>query len=720
MALADAGEIVDRAFAAAFSLPERMDVAEWAERYRVVVGDTPHPGPWRHETMPHLVEPMRDFTDPGVSEIVLMFSPQTGKTEFLVNCLMYAIDRDPAPIAYVLDSKEQARDFIAARLLPQLRACPRIAARVDGQLTQDGGAFLGGARLWMLWSGSPGRLANKPIRYPMIDELDKMAAESRGRGRVEGSAVDLAEARADAFGDQARRLKVSSPTEEKTGIHAEFLRGDQARRFYPCPHCGHWQPFVFSRIVWTGGSGGRMGDGELVEHVEHVRRTAWYACAACGRDDPEDDVAPRIKGTQRAWMLARGVWVRDGQSVRGPADAPRLVGRRLDTRVRSYRAWWLDVPGKGFGDVAAEFVKRRGIIDRGYVNRVLGEPWVSVGQATSESRLEAIIERERARDRDARDAGIERGSAGAGYRLQQTPEGVLMLVGAIDVQEDRVYAQVAGYGEDYARYLIDYAEIPWPRIPDGDELVEASASTLNAMEVNAREVIAWCCETWGPGGPGGGIDWGGIDSGDRTREVYLLAAMINAKLGSGEAWVPTKGEMGGSAGGGFGGGGMELPMYEWTGAAETRPSGPAGGRTRASILRGRLGIRVLKINTNDVKDEVFRMMHVEPPFAGAWRWPIDVESWYLRHLASEHKAMHRPKRGGPVRWTWQPRPGVLGQDNHFWDCTVIEHAVMRMRTQGRAMTAGEGGIRRRAVMETMARERNRGRRGIPLGGIRTV
>lgn len=716
MPFADAASLVDRVFAEAFTPPERLDVAQWAERYRVVVGDTPHPGPWRHENMPHLVEPMRDFTDPGVREIVLMFSPQAGKTEFLMNCLMYVIDRQPGPIAYVLDSKEQAEGFISARLATQIAASPRVAARVSSALTREGGVFDGGARLWMLWSGSPGRLANKPIRYPMIDELDKMAAETRGRGRTEGSAVELAEARADAFGDTARTLKVSSPTDERTGIHAEFLRGDQAHRFYPCPHCGHWQRFVFDRVRWDGGAGGRLGDLELVEHVERVRRTAWYACAACGPLEGEDpsEESPAITNAHRWWMLQRGVWVRHGERVEGPADAPEVGGRRLETRVRSYHAWWLDTPAKRFGDVAAEFVKRRGNVDRGYVNRVLGEPWRVVGQATSESRLESIIERER--ERAARGEDGSSGASGGGYRRVASggsvPGAVLLVFGGIDVQQDRVYAQVAGYGENYERYLLDYAEIPWPVTPGTEDLEHLTPGVVDAMEVNARELIAWCVEAWGPGGPGGGVDWGGIDSGDRTREVYALTAILNARLG-GEAWVPTKGES--SIGGGSGSGGGAMPLlYEWAAGVERRPE---NAQRRAAALRGRLGTRVLRLNTNELKDEVFRLMHVEPPLAGAWRWPTDVEPWYLRQLASEQKAAWRPPRGGPVRYTWQPKPGAAGRDNHFWDCTIIEHGVMRMRTRGVALTR-ENVLRRAEADAQREAETRPAGRGLRVGGLR--
>lgn len=718
MAYADAAILIDTIFRDAFSAPEVLSVDRWADRHRVVAWGGPKPGPWETDAAPHLREPMRDFTDPDVRKIVCMFSPQTGKTEVLINCLLYAIAEDPADAILYFDRDDTAREFATSRLIPNVRACARTALRLGDSPrdTNQESIRMEQMTAWMSGAGSSGQLASKPAKYVLKDEVDKWAAELRGRGRTEGSASELADARADAWGALAKIIETSTPTDQDTGIHASFMLSDQAERHYPCPHCGGWQTLILGdgsgAGVVFGGPGGedlhggvlqRMGSDALAECAAHVRQTAAYRCLHCGE---------LIEAHQRDAMLRQGVWIRAGQRIEGAGEmesdsggmeggtgfqpvagrdglkarptkiktGARIVGRARKTEIRGYRAGWLDVRGKRWGDVAAEFVLRRGIIDRGFVNRVLAEPWKPPGSGSSVGRLLRIVREQAEADGAAvfvrgvgvggagvGGAGVPRGTGGeegTGHRAPGTSgrAGPALVLGTCDVQQDRVVWQIAAYHEGQRwdllpRTLLDYGETPWAMVEEGDEILgtgmEARAAAV--LDLLAREVPGW-----------GGVDVWGIDSGFRTGETYLLCALAAARMGlapatAGRYIVPMKGQD------------RQAVPIEWTGTQTER----VGAKTHAAMIRYRLGMRVLLFDAQHFRDHVYQAMHD----AGRWRWPADTDEQYLAQLTSEQRV--EVKRFGRVigrRWERRGRA-----DNHWWDCTVMESALL-------CATLGGGGL----------------------------
>ena len=669
-----ASELVGDVFRRWLAPRRTLSVPQWAEAHRVVAKPSPMPGPWRNDTAPHLVEPMADFSDPAVSEIVCMFSPQTGKTELLLNCLLWSIDQDPDDAMIVLADADLARQFSRRRLIPAIRACPKLAEQItrdrdDVTLqavhTRDCTVYLTGAN-------SAGQLSNKPIRRPMLDELDKYPAELRSRGRVEGSAEELAEARADAFGARAVVVKTSTPTLERVGIHASFLRSDQAELYYPCPHCGGWQRLRFGQVRWEGGDGRELDDEQLAAMVRRVQREAILACTDSGCVITEAD---------RRAMLPRGRWVRKGERIVGRGEDAIVAGDRIDTSVRGYHTSWLDSPFKSVGDVAAQFVERRGRVDQGYINRVLGEPWAAPGQSSDTNRLASLVLAQRhqaaqlrQREDETPPPHYQRGRAPVwvGDAAPPPPEGdaiALVLVGSADVQADRLKWQVAGYGAGERRYLIDWGETPWPVVPPEEtgETTDAAAPVLERLlapvplepgipGVNAAEGVAT------------GVDYWAIDSGHRTAEVYRLCERVEEAGG----WaVPIKGDASLSA----------ASPLEWTEASELADRSAAGrheARLPTAAARART-MPVLRVDTTHWKDEVFRRMHLRWPEPGCWVWPQgEIDRPYLRELAGEHKVrVKKGSRGVVLRW--EPRPGREAHD--YWDCCRYELALYKYLTR---------------------------------------
>lgn len=143
-------------------------------RHRVV-HESLRKGPWRNLVTPYSVGITDAAFYPSMRVESIIKCPQSGATEAVHNCVGYTIDRPPGPVLYVYPDEATARENARDRIIPMLRSSPRLREYLTG--TSDG---MGSLRIkmshltiYMAWSGSAARLGNKPIRYLMLDELDK-------------------------------------------------------------------------------------------------------------------------------------------------------------------------------------------------------------------------------------------------------------------------------------------------------------------------------------------------------------------------------------------------------------------------------------------------------------------------------------------------------------------------------------------------------------------
>lgn len=613
--------IVRSVFANSWVGPSAMSVVEWADGYRMLpLKGSPRPGRWRTSLVPYMREPMMDFTDPKVSTIVLQTCTQISKTEFLINCMGYTVDVDPMPMMFAMPSAELAKRVNKKRITPCINETPALDRHfVDAQAMSISFDTCG---LQFIGANSASGLSSEPIGRAFGDEIDKWPKEIRGRGGTEGSALDLLRQRLDAF-DNPKLLLTSTPTDEMTGIHAEYLRSDQARYFVPCPFCKSFQWLHFysdggGGVRWEGGVGDDMNDHDHAALTERVKKTAWYSCEKC---------EARIESHHKTEMLAGGKWVRQGQSIDADGE---IVGEPTVTGIKGYQLSKLYSPFRTFGDVASEFVKRRGQVDRAFVNGDLGEPWSEVGERADDDLIitsaTSAIEGEK------------------GYKLGEVPAGVTVITGSIDVQSDVCYWQIVGWGSGEAHWLLDYGVESCPEVMGRDLKAEGDAEVRRSLLDNnwalMDKIVDRRLTRQEDGQPVGVAAWS-IDSGHRTGEVYRFAARHPGRV------VAAKGS--------------DQISNPW----QLSASDPAKFKMESSVP-------LLLFNANHWRDEAWSKMHRVPPAWGAWRWPKDVGREYSRQMASEQR-VKKKLSNGKFKYVWQMRPGR--KDNHWWDCTVQDLAV---------------------------------------------
>lgn len=265
-----------------------VPASQWAERHRVVHLSS-LPGLWRNQVTPYAAGIMDASFYPSVGTVSIMKCPQSAGTETVHNCIAYTIDRAPGPVLYVYPNEAIARENAQDRIIPMLHASPRLREYLTG-MSDDLSSLrirLAHITIHMAWSGSPARLGNKPIRYLVLDELDKYEDTRR-----EASAEALAEKRVITWGKRAIIWKLSTPTVPEGPIAKAFRLSEARFRYHVvCPYCGCELLMDFENIHWPED----CCDPVALES----RSLGFYECQHC---------QARWNDADRDLALRKGVW----------------------------------------------------------------------------------------------------------------------------------------------------------------------------------------------------------------------------------------------------------------------------------------------------------------------------------------------------------------------------------------------------------------------------
>lgn len=334
----------------------------------------------------------------------------THNSECLLNSLGYVIDQTPSPILVVQPSDNMAAEFARSRVSGLMRT-PQIEAKVEEvneKVGKKGGAvqtalsrsFPGGT-LSLVSAGSPANLASRPVRFLLMDEVDRYAITK------EGSAVALAERRTASFSTNKMIVQTSTPTRKETSVIARsFEAGDQRHYYVKCPHCEHRQILDFDQIVC-----GEDDDPSI----------ALYQCTSdtCGSlwDDAD-----------RSLAVSDGVWI---------AHRPEV------TNHRSYHLNSLASPFYSLEEIVVEMreAKRSDETWMTFVNTMMAAAY---SDADSEIEEDVLIQR----------------MAGSQISLENIPEEVLLLTAGVDVQANRLEAQVLGHSATGQVYALGHVVFP--------------------------------------------------------------------------------------------------------------------------------------------------------------------------------------------------------------------------------------------------------------------
>lgn len=375
------------------SPPEQLTVSEWAEKYRMLDSrSSAMPGPWSNEVTPYLIGIMDEFNNYETEKIVFCKSTQIGGTEVLQNMIGYIVMQDPAPTMIVYPSDLLAKSVSENRLQPMLKATPEIAKKFD-----EGSPLLelhfDGMYLTLTGSNSPANLASKPIRFLMMDEVDKYP----GASSKEADPIKLAMERTKTFHNK-KIYETSTPTLKTGHIWKDKENADIEKHYFvPCPHCGEYIEFKFENI--------RFPKDEDMSYADRAE-FATYVCQECGCVITDND---------KHNMLKLGEW----RVVRHNTKYVRDVAFWINTLYSPFVRW---------ADIAKEFLLSKDDPEllQNFINSWLAEPWEDTKLRTN---AELVLERQ--------------------TELPEyvVPKWTKILTAGVDVQETSLYWSIRAWGK---------------------------------------------------------------------------------------------------------------------------------------------------------------------------------------------------------------------------------------------------------------------------------
>ncbi len=380
--------------------PPKLTVSEWADNYRKLSPESSaEPGSWSTARAEYQRGIMDAISDPSVETVVLMMGAQMGKSEAINNVVGYHIAQDPSPILVVQPTLDMAQTWSKDRLAPMLRDTPALAGLVKDPRSRDSG----NTTLHKVFPGGHVTAcgANSPAslasRPIRVVLCDEVDRYPVSAGS-EGDPVTLAKKRSATFWNK-KIILVSTPTNKGASrIETAFEESDKRFYYVPCPECGEHQLLKWGNVNWEADK----------------PDTAKYTCEHCGSlwDD-----------SMRARAVRRGEWRASGR-----------LSKTAGFCISGIYSPWIQLE-----DAVRDFLEARKqpATLRVWVNTYLAETWEEEGDQID--------------DYDLANRAEDWGDV--------VPADGLILTAGVDVQDDRLEAEIVAWGKDEESWSIAYKTI---------------------------------------------------------------------------------------------------------------------------------------------------------------------------------------------------------------------------------------------------------------------
>ncbi len=505
-----------------------------------------------------------------------------GKTENILNVVGHRFTDGPfVPALLVFPTEKLARSMSNDRFKKMVASTEILAARLEkGHADKVMEKFFSGIRCGFAYAGSATELSSHPAGLVVIDEIDRMSNVSG-----EGDPYLLAKARTKNF-TGSKVVVTSTPTiMDASRIWQLWESGTMARWSWPCIHCDEYFVPEFSLLKWDEGA-----------TAEQALRFAKVVCPSCGGEH-------LTKHRNRLNELGRYefcVKIKGGGYKNIGTEAPA-------NPTATFWASGLASPWQSFGDIAYIMVtalksKDQGTI-QGAINTYLGECYRVRGDAPRWQQVKAHVK---------------------DYRDGDPPLEVQLVTCGVDVQSDRLYYCIRGYGFKAESWLIEHGAIMGDTAGDSvwRKLHDLIKSEYRHMPISRVFVDSGYTP--------------GKDSKQFVRPDNKIYIFCRLTMG---LCYPTKGrDM------------MEKPVKA------SKIDVTVSGRT----IKG--GMTLWHIDTDYFKRQFYSNIRRSPDGKRGWHVHLDISDDYCKQVTSEECIT---KDNGKRVWIQTRR------DNHFLDCEVL-------------------------------------------------
>jgi phage terminase large subunit GpA-like protein len=423
--------------------PERLTISQWACKYRELARDSAVTGLYTLELTPFFGPVMDACGSPDIDEVAVCACAQIGKTVALVeNVSGYYCHQDPSGVFAILADEDTSKFVAQEKLCPMFRDSAGLHHLYSKKTFQNELITTpNGGRIDLGWASSVAKLASRPKRIVIADEVDKPGYFLT---TGEASAISLLRERVKSYPQGFYKLIfLSTPTIAEGNIIPLLDDSDMIFDWHcKCPYCGQRQPLRWDAqychgfekdgsIVLYRDEGGEMRqfggvtwEGGREATKKQIKETAGYRCGDCGE----------------IWSnLEKNQAVRDGKMV--PRTETNGTERRVGYHVN--RLYSLMDAGR-IDSLVEEWIRiNRLPTDRkpkelqGFVNSTLAEPWKTVVELTVSSEAEIL-------------------KARVDLMPQIVPKEAVALTAFVDVQKYEFWFCVRAWANDWTSWMIDY------------------------------------------------------------------------------------------------------------------------------------------------------------------------------------------------------------------------------------------------------------------------
>lgn len=389
-----------------------LSISQWADNKRQIPKEgAAEPGQWRTSRFPFLREIMDELSPQSpTQQVKVIKGTQVGGTEIGNNFLLSTIDQNPRSMLLLLPTEKLMKNHRVMKLQPSIEAMPDLDKKIKrGKTKSDIGdndkmSFAGGSLIFG-HSNSTANYRSLSFPYICLDDVDAFPLDVN----EEGSPMELAKKRADTFADRKIYINSTPTIAGESNIELEFEESDQREYFMPCPECNEMVYFKHESFYIPY-------DKENYKLIGDVK----YICEHCGS---------MIDEFRKTWMMdekngAKWIPLNPGHAHKG-------------YRIPSFLS---PVGFLSWNEIYTEWVEAQKLMKRGndtklktWTNTRAGRVWE---QQFEKLEVDFLLEKREEYD-------------------FEVPNGVLILIAAVDTQDNRLELEVVGFGENDEKWAID-------------------------------------------------------------------------------------------------------------------------------------------------------------------------------------------------------------------------------------------------------------------------
>lgn len=591
---------------------ELLTMSEWADKHFYLSPESSGTqGLW--ETLPYQKAIMNIICNDAVGVVSWQKSARTGYTKILDITIGYFSQHKKRNIVVYQPTDSDAEEFSKDEVETMLRDVPivgdalRVPIDKKSKYNTINKKSFHGCTLDIKGATSPRNFRRMSKDLALYDETDGVD-DDVGK---EGSYLLLGDKRLENS-PFPKSVRGSTPKVKGVSqIEKSISEADMVfERYLPCPACGNYHPLSWSTMKYWD------KDPETVRHQclsceSMVDYSSYSEMDSKGRwQTTENDISKDLVINELDNDYESYCYISDDDGfIRNQAgeivDYPHHVGFKSWSSYSYFSPWSVIVRDH----IAAQVAVKKGDNTKlkTWVNTTLGETWEEKGESVDENVLYSRRE----------------------HYSSAVPESVLYLTAFVDVQDNRVEGEVAGWGEGEECWTIEYFVL------HGD-LSRAQIWKTLAEKLRGSYV--------GDKGQKYDIKMVGIDSGGHfTDEVYKFSRK------NGIRWVvPTKG-------------------------SSIRGKPIANYPTKKT----KKGVYLTIVGTDTAKELVYKRYYVDDPGPGYMHHP--VADWcdedYFKQATAEEKII-KYSAGVPY-FVWDAKK----RRNEVLDCKVGNLVIIRILQQ---------------------------------------